>query len=98
MNDSTGFNQFALANGASILNTDEELILEKEPGPATIFWGSVYSKPFVLMPDEAFTSQAAYLKWCKNVAGFLPKKRAFVVWEEYIRQRMVTAKVREPRA
>jgi hypothetical protein len=89
------FNQFATRNGASILHLDEDLQLEKELREEIVFWGSVYKGRFVEMPDEAFTSEAAYRRWCLKTAGMMPAKRSPGEFDKYIRPRIEGAKVRQ---
>jgi hypothetical protein len=92
---SVDFNAFAKKNNASVLQFDEELILQKEMREEIIFWGSVYGSEFVEMPDNAFTSEPAYRMWCWKTTGMMPRKRTPQVFDDYIRPRMEAAAIRK---
>jgi hypothetical protein len=92
---SVDFNAFAKKNNASVLQFDEELVLQKEQREEIIFWGSAYGSEFVEMPDNAFTSEPAYRTWCWKTTGLMPRKRTPQVFDDYIRPRMEAAEVRK---
>ena len=94
MHDTSGFNKFAMDNGASPLHLDENLILQKESREEIIFWGSVYGSEFIEMPDNAFTSEPAYRTWCWKTTGMMPKKKGTVGFDDYIRTKMLEATIK----
>jgi hypothetical protein len=95
MNSAEKFNQFAQQNGATTLHLDENLVLQKELKEEIVFWGSIYGSEFVEMPDNAFTSEAAYRKWCWKTSGMMPAKRTPTEFDKYIRPKMLEATVRQ---
>jgi hypothetical protein len=94
--DASRFNQFAAQNGATDLNMDENLILQFEDKHQRIYWASVYGSNFCkITKGSFFTNQNAYREFCIAVAGMMPKKRTGNDFDGYIRERLLTATIKE---
>jgi hypothetical protein len=89
-------NDFIVKNGGSILNLEDDLVIEVElREKERIYWGSVYGGEYVEMPPEALVSESAYRKWCVRTSPMVPEKRPQSKFEAYIRVRIANAQVRE---
>jgi hypothetical protein len=95
MNGSEKFNEFVSQNGGSKTNMDENMILQYEDKKERVYWASVYGSEVRKVPKGFFTSQNVYRDFCVAVAGMMPKKRRGEDFDEYIRERLVTAAIRE---
>jgi hypothetical protein len=95
MNSSERFNEYLIKNGGSKLDVDENLMLTYEDKKERVYWASVYGSEFRRAPRAFFTSQATYRDFCVGVSGMMPKKRAGVDFDNYVRARLVEATVKE---
>jgi hypothetical protein len=95
MSSAEKYNEFLAKNGGSILNADENLMLFYEDKKERIYWASVYDKEARKVPKGFFTSQSVYRDFCVAVSGMMPKKRSGEKFDDYIRERLIEASVKE---
>jgi hypothetical protein len=85
------FNEFAKAHGARREVFDEDLKFRYQKKSLSVYTASIYGLPFVEFPVAAFTSEAAYLQWCIQVANMMPLERGSKAHKQFIRDRLAEA-------
>lgn len=84
------FNEFAKKHGAKKEVWDENLMFKYQNRSLREYTASIYGMPFLEFPEEAFTSEPVYLRWCIKVSGMMPPDRKGQ-FKQFMRERLIDA-------